>query len=177
MYLGPMCSGKTSKLLELYQKETSEEKNCVMITPEIDSRTKNGIWTHDNKTFDGNVIWTNDILTRLSEIGNYDVIFINEAQFVNDIYEGVLVLTEHMNKKVYAAGLDGDFQRKPFENLINVIPLCDKILKLNARCEVCGKPAPFSKKLRGGKNKIEIGGKDMYEPRCREHFNCADPKE
>ena len=171
LYLGPMCSGKTSKLLELYQRETAEEKNCVMITPDMDSRTKNGVWTHDNKTFDGNVLWTNEILTRLDDIANYNVIFINEAQFISDIYEGVLVLVERLNKKVYASGLDGDFQRKPFENLINIVPLCDKIVKLNARCEVCGKPAAFSKKLRGGKNKVEIGGKDMYEPRCREHFH------
>jgi thymidine kinase len=173
LYLGPMCSGKTTKLLELYKVNIENGKSCLMITPEIDSRTKTGHWTHDNKTFDGNVIWTNYIITEnvISEIDKYDVILINEGQFISDIYDGVLTLVENMKKVVIIGGLDGDFERKPFENISRIIPLCDTIEKLRANCEVCGKPASFSKKLGGTMNKVEIGGKNLYEPRCREHFH------
>jgi thymidine kinase len=173
LYLGPMCSGKTSTLLEIYNTETAGGKRCIMITPDIDTRTKTGIWTHDKKTFDGEVIWTNNILNGrvLQEVVNYDIILINEGQFIEDIYAGALVLVEEMGKSLIIGGLDGDFERKPFENLSRIIPLCDTIEKLHARCEVCGKPAPFSKKLGGSKNKVEIGGKNLYEPRCREHFH------
>lgn len=173
LFIGPMCSGKTSKLLELYQEETKEGKKCIMITPDMDSRTKStGKWTHDGKTFNGDVIWSDRIQTEnITHIAKtYDVFLINEGQFIKDIYEGILLLTDQLQKKVYVSGLDGDFNRQPFGDFLRIIPLCDSVTKLKARCEVCGKEAIFSKRMICDENKIVIGGKELYQPRCREHY-------
>jgi thymidine kinase len=38
------------------------------------------------------------------------------------------------NKIVMVAALDGTFERKPFGNIINLIPKAEKVTKLNAVC-------------------------------------------
>jgi thymidine kinase len=47
------------------------------------------------------------------------------------------------NKKVYVCGLDGDFERKKFGSILDLIPLCDKVRKLTSLCSICrdGTPA------------------------------------
>ena len=48
------------------------------------------------------------------------------------------------DKIIIIAALDGTFDRKPFGNIPELIPLCDEVVKLNAICKDCGDEAPFS---------------------------------
>lgn len=170
IYIGPMFSGKTSKLIELYNKY-KDNNNCIMITPDIDTRTKKtNKWTHDGYTYNGDALWTSNIMNNINKINKYDIIFVNEAQFIDDLYNGIIYLIDNLKKHVYISGLDGDFNREPFQNIINLIPHAENVEKLYARCETCGCKASFSKKLINNNDKILIGGKETYEPRCRKHF-------
>jgi thymidine kinase len=71
-------------------------------------------------------------------------------------------------KKVYIAGLDGDFERKKFGALLDLIPLCDKVTKLTSLCSICkdGTPGIFSMRLTKEKEQMLIGN-DNYIPVCR----------
>ena len=70
-------------------------------------------------------------------------------------------------KVVVIAALDGDFQRKPFGSILDLIPLAEEVTKLNAVCMVCYGPASFSKRL-GSETQVEvIGGADKYIAVCR----------
>ncbi len=40
---------------------------------------------------------------------------------------------------VMVAALDGTFQRKPFGNIINLLPVAEKVTKLTAVCVYCSK--------------------------------------
>lgn len=40
---------------------------------------------------------------------------------------------------VIVAALDGTFQRKPFSNIINLLPMAEKVMKLTAVCVYCAK--------------------------------------
>ena len=51
------------------------------------------------------------------------------------------------DKILIISALDGTFERKPFGQIPNLIPLCDDIVKLNAICMVCGNDAPFTHRL------------------------------
>jgi len=51
------------------------------------------------------------------------------------------------NKIVLIAALDGTFERKPFGNIISLIPLAEKVLKLNAVCVYCANEAAFTKRI------------------------------
>lgn len=47
-----------------------------------------------------------------------------------------------MGKTVIVGGLDGDFQRKPFGKILDLIPRAEHIVKLTAVCFNCGGDAP-----------------------------------
>ena len=75
-------------------------------------------------------------------------------------------------KKVYICGLDGDFERKKFGTILDLIPLCDKVTKFTSLCSLCknGTPGIFSMRLTNEK-KQTIVGTENYIPVCRECYN------
>jgi thymidine kinase len=77
-------------------------------------------------------------------------------------------------KQIYICGLDGDFERKKFGQILDIIPLCDKVTKLTSLCSICknGKPGIFSKRISCEKAQTVVGS-DNYIPVCR---NCYDKK-
>ena len=99
------------------------------------------------------------------------VILINEAQFFNDLVPCVIDMLKQ-NKKVYIAGLDGDFQQKKFGTILDLIPLCDKVTKLSSLCSLCknGEAGIFSMRLTQEKEQMLIGSEN-YIPVCRKCSN------
>ena len=73
--------------------------------------------------------------------------------------------------KVYVCGLDGDFQRKKFGQILDLIPLCDKVTKLTSLCSICkdGTPGIFSMRITFEKEQTLVGSKN-YLPVCRRCF-------
>jgi len=84
----------------------------------------------------------NDIKT---EAIKYDVIGIDEGQFFEDIVEFAEELANR-GIVVIIAALDSTFQRKPFGNIINLVPLAEKVYKLTAVCVYCTEPAAFTQR-------------------------------
>jgi thymidine kinase len=109
-----------------------------------------------------------------SVLHSSEVILINEGQFFTDLVDFVRTMLQQQ-KKIYVFGLDGDFQRKKFGNILDLIPLCDNIYKLHSLCGLCktGKKGLFSKRVTNEKSQVLIGS-DNYIPCCRECYeNCA----
>lgn len=75
-----------------------------------------------------------------------------------------------MGKIVVIAALDGTFERKPFGNIINLIPMAEKVSKLCAVCVYCTKEAAFTKRIVESRQIQLIGGAEMYKPVCRQCF-------
>jgi thymidine kinase len=73
-------------------------------------------------------------------------------------------------KTVVVSALDGTFERKPFGNIINLIPLAEKVSKLCAVCVYCTNEAAFTKRIVESKQVELIGGAEMYKPVCRACF-------
>jgi thymidine kinase len=101
------------------------------------------------------------------QLRNADVILINEGQFFDDLYDCVIDMLKE-NKKIYVSGLDGDFERKKFGQILDLFPLCDKVTKLTSLCSLCknGEAGIFSMRLNKDKTQMLIGS-DNYIPVCR----------
>ena len=119
----------------------------------------------------------NKIINNLSEISdeeikNIDVLIIDEGQFFNDLYDNINKWLNNYSINIIVAGLDGDFQRKPIGQILNLIPLSDKCIKLNSICNICkdGTKAPFSYRCVKSNDIILIGGSESYIPVCRTHY-------
>ncbi|KAL3568779.1 hypothetical protein D5086_028669 [Populus alba] len=99
-----------------------------------------------------------------------DVIGIDEAQFFGDLYDFCRDVADHDGKTVIVAGLDGDYLRRSFGSVLDIIPLADSVTKLSARCEICGKRAFFTLRKTEETRTELIGGADVYMPVCRQHY-------
>ncbi|XVE87659.1 hypothetical protein DITRI_Ditri19aG0005800 [Diplodiscus trichospermus] len=99
-----------------------------------------------------------------------DVIGIDEAQFFEDLYDFCREAADRDGKTVIVAGLDGDYLRRSFGSVLDIIPLADSVLKLTARCELCGKRAFFTLRKTDETETELIGGADVYMPVCRQHY-------
>jgi thymidine kinase len=190
LIIGPMFSSKTTTLLEIYKKckfcninvyiinhtndtryhDTLISSHDKVMAPCLHANKLSDIWTREGWIESGNYsdIYANSLL-RSSE-----VILINEGQFFIDLYEVVVDMLKH-NKKVYICGLDGDFERKKFGYILDLIPLCDKVNKLTALCCLCrdGTQAIFSMRLTKEKQQTIVGS-DNYIPVCRKCYNTEN---
>lgn len=54
--------------------------------------------------------------------------------------------------------------------MLDIVPLAETVTKLKARCELCGKHAPFTLRKSGELQTELIGGADVYMPVCRQHY-------
>ena len=102
---------------------------------------------------------------------NSAVLMINEGQFFDDLKEFVLDMVENHKKTVYVCGLDSDFQRNKFGQILDLIPYSDNIVKLTSLCMNCkdGTKAIFSKRITNNESQIVIGS-DNYIPLCRKCY-------
>ena len=76
-------------------------------------------------------------------------------------------MVEELHKKVYVCGLDGDYRREKIGQLLDLIPMCDKIVKLTSICSLCHGVAIFSHRKTKQVEQYVIGSSDIYVPLCR----------
>ena len=171
--LGPMYSGKTTRLVQHYKKFSYIGYNVVVINYVADTRYNETLLsTHDKIMIPCTFAETLESVKSITNAA--DVVLINEGQFFEDIYEEVLDLVENHNKIVYICGLDGDFKRNKFGRLLDLIPYCDKVSKLVSLCAYCknGSPGIFSHRITQETMQIVIGS-DNYVPLCRSCYTKA----
>jgi thymidine kinase len=173
LILGPMFSGKTSRLVDIYKQCKFCNISVKVINHIIDNRYDDELLsTHDKvkipciKTNNLSDVWN-------EEVKNSDVILINEGQFFPDLYEVVVDMLSS-KKKIYICGLDGDFERKKFGTILDLIPLCDKVTKLTSLCSQCkdGTHGIFSMRLTSEKEQTIVGS-DNYIPVCRKCYESS----
>lgn len=173
--LGPMFAGKSSELLGTIRKYNAIGWPIFVITHSSDTRysEKPEIVSHDKERYPALAVrYLDNVLPTLLYI-DARLIIIEEAQFFGGLKEFVLHAVETDKKDVICVGLDGDTKRRPFGELLELIPYCDSVEKRHAFCKRCKNPvaALFTHSEKKSKNgQVEIGGEEMYEPLCREHY-------
>ena len=173
--MGPMFSGKSSYLLSTIRKYKEIGWSVFIITSSFDKRYTNDvkIVNHNQEYAQADIAVKNlkDVSQETKYIGA-KVVIIEEGQFFEGLETFILEAVEKFGKHVIVAGLDGDASRKPFGELLNLIPYCDSIVKLKAFCKLCndGTEALFTSNRCGVTTTIDVGGADKYEALCRKHY-------
>ncbi len=178
LILGSMFSGKTSYLLDVYKKCMFCNIPVAVINYAADDRytSEPMLSTHDKQMIPCILATTisDAIQTNSEMIARVETILINEGQFFPDIEDQVKQLVEVGNKRVYICGLDGDFERKPIGNLLQLVPFSDHIIKLKSLCSLCrdGTPGVFSFRTSREVDQVVIGSSN-YVPLCRGCYQKA----
>lgn len=171
LIIGPMFAGKSSELLRRLRRYELARQSVIYIKYVHDTRYETEgrqVITHDRV---GRPAYAVERLSELdSTINAYQVIGIDEGQFMEDLVEFCTKWSD-AGKIVIVAALDSTFQRKPFGSVIELIPVAEHVDKLTAVCVICGNDASFSHRLPGNGTEVEkIGGSDLYQALCRGCF-------
>ncbi|XP_078430707.1 pentatricopeptide repeat-containing protein At4g16470-like [Wolffia australiana] len=171
---GPMFAGKTTALLRRLQAESGGGRSVAVVKSDKDNRYGiDAVVTHDGMKMP---CWASpDLSTFRATLGaevydKVDVIGIDEAQFFKDLKDFCSKAADHDGKIVIVAGLDGDYRRRSFGSVLDIIPIADTVTKLTARCELCGKKAFFTLRKTDERQTELVGGADVYMPVCRHHY-------
>ena len=167
LIVGPMFSGKSTRLIELMRKYVYKAKKTIMVKYYADQRysQKSEVVTHDLIKYDS--INCKILRNSFDTFKEYDVIGIDEGQFFADLVE-VCEELALMGKIVLIAALNGDFRMEPFPVIQRIIAKADKIKLLKAYCFNCHKDAKFSLRIVQSNETVLIGAGESYKPACRE---------
>ena len=168
-----MFAQKTTELLRHIRRYKSIGFRVLIINYAHDTRYgSNVIASHDLDTVPAlSLLHLGDL--NEEDISAYDVIVIDEGQFFDDLRARVEAWVDgHEKLQVVVSGLDGDASRRPFGQMLDLIPIAESVLRLSSYCSVCrnGTAAHFTKKISGSSETVEIGAADKYVPVCRRHW-------
>lgn len=169
---GSMFSGKTEELIRRLKRARIARQQVEIFKPSIDNRyAETAVVSHDENAIPSIVVDTADQLLLLA--GDAAVIGIDEAQFFGDELVAVCEALARQGRRVIVAGLDQDFRGRPFGPMPALMAVAEYVTKLHAICVVCGAPANHSQRLVRSEERVLVGEKEAYEPRCRLHFEPA----
>jgi thymidine kinase len=188
---GPMYAKKTSRLIQEIEDSIVAGDTILVFRPVIDNREERNFFTRlkDNPGIANyDKIQCRDIkdpeeIYRLTGEYNPNIILIDEVQFLSQDTTLIIqkILDENCNKEgfmIVASGLETDFKRDLFGPTHALMAIADKITKLKAVCNRCKKKnAIFTWRKGGSALQVIVGGKGLYEARCRKCYLEREPSQ
>jgi thymidine kinase len=166
---GSMFSGKTEELIRRLTRAKLAKLKVEIFKPSTDKRYhESDVVSHNENSIRSTPVNFADDILLLS--GDCDVVGIDETQFFDAEIVRVVQLLANQDKRVILAGLDMDFEGKPFEPMPRLMAIAEYVTKVHAICMKCGDLAAFSLRLTAATEKVMLGEKESYEARCRRCF-------
>lgn len=175
---GCMFSGKTEELIRQLKRAHLAKKTYQLFKPAIDNRygVSDLVISHSQQKLPStSADEAKDILTLLRP--GTQVVGIDEAQFFSSDIITVAENLADLGLTVFLAGLDTDWQGRPFHPIPQLLAIADVIHKKYAVCSHCGNLATRTQRLVSSSRNILVGAGEVYQARCRKHFDPFQQKE
>jgi thymidine kinase len=181
---GPMFSGKTEELLRRIRRAQIAKLPVALFKPSTDTRYDNvEVVSHDKNAMTSIVVgnsqelWNHVQAASLREPGRsegYSIVAVDEAQFFDANLPQVCNDLANHGYRVIVAGLDLDYEGRPFGPMPELLALAEEVTKLHAVCVETGRAAHFSHRIAGGTSQVELGAQDRYIPLARHAYVAAN---
>ncbi|HLT31754.1 MAG TPA: thymidine kinase [Myxococcaceae bacterium] len=164
---GSMFSGKTEELIRRVKRAVLGKQKVQVFKPRMDDRyDAEAVVSHSQLRLVSTPIdRADEILGRLA--AGVQVVGIDEVQFFGPEVVRVCETLADQGIRVICAGLDQDFQGRPFDPMPQLLAVAEYVTKVHAICVVCGNPANRSQRLVEVSERVMVGAADAYEARCR----------
>lgn len=167
--VGSMFSGKTEELIRRLTRARIARQRVEIFKPEIDKRYDDiNVVSHNENSIRSIPIQNASQL--LLYIDGMDVVGIDEAQFLDDDLPKVCNYIANQGIRVIVAGLDMDFQGKPFGPIPALMATAEYVTKVHAICMKCGDLAHYSHRTIDNDKLVLLGETESYEPLCRKCY-------
>lgn len=183
MFVGPMWSSKTTKLLLEIERARYQKKRVALFKPCIDDRYNvSSVVSHSGWSVPATVIKQGyDILDELERLEHPpDIVAVDEAFMLPKVSNAIIWLFRNKVSCIIST-LDMSYTCKPFHEVTTIMPWATHIEKCTSVCVICGNDAHYTYKKVVDHDRpeleIDVGGDESYEPRCFEHHPYAVSKE
>lgn len=167
---GCMFSGKTEELIRRLNRAIIAGQRVEIFKPRLDNRYHEAdIVSHNDRSIRSTPVNVAQDILLLS--GVCDVVGIDEAQFFDPEIVPVCNALANAGKRVIVAGLDMDFEGKPFGSMPQLLAVAEFVTKVHAICAQTGQIASFSFRLIDTEDRVVLGERKEYEARSRQAFN------
>jgi len=169
---GPMFSGKTEELIRRLKRAVLGKQKVQVFKPRIDDRYDEAqVVSHSrDRVVSTPIVRAEEIFYTLE--ADTQVVGIDEVQFFGPEILTVCEALANKGIRVICAGLDQDYQGKPFEPMPQLMAVAEYVTKELSICVVCGNPAHRSQRVAQNGDRVMVGASDAYEARCRK---CHTP--
>lgn len=172
---GSMFSGKTEELIRRLRRAQFAGLKVEIFKPVVDTRySETRIVSHDDRWILSTPVDNAALILLLA--GEVDVVGIDEAQFFDSSLVDVCNNLADSGIRVVVAGLDMDFQGKPFGSMPAIMAIAEFVTKVQAICVRCGSLAHYSFRKSFESKVVMLGSENLYEPLCRKCYNKAIKK-
>jgi len=167
---GGMFSGKSEELVRRLRRAAIARQRVQVFKPLADTRHgADRLITRDLRELEAESVADATALRARLRLG-VQVVGVDEAQFFDaGLADLATELADH-GVRVIVAGLDQDFDRRPFGPMPRLLALAELVDKMHAVCVRCGAPAHYSQRIAGGADQVQVGDVESYEARCRACF-------
>ncbi len=166
---GSMFSGKTEELIRRLRRAEFARQRTEIFKPGVDVRyDETDVVSHDRTTIRSTPVPGSSNLLLLA--ADIEVVGIDEAQFFDDGLPEVCEQLAAQGVRVIAAGLDMDYQGRPFGPMPRLMAMAEFVTKVHAICVRCGELATFSHRTHASTHLIHLGETESYIPLCRTCF-------
>ncbi len=167
---GSMFSGKTEELINRLNSVLAGNPSIKVFKPSVDMRyATHKLVSHNNLSVEA--IPVNKAEEILAHAVDAEIVAIDEVQFFDEAIIAVCKQLAKDNKRVIAAGLDMDYQGRPFGPVPQLLAIADEITKLHTICAECDNLANFTYRKGNEEALIILGENDKYAALCRTCFN------
>jgi thymidine kinase len=184
LYTGPMFSSKTTKLLMQADKRFYQKQKVIAFKSRMDDRYSSvgEIVTHNFNKIPAHLVDSGEeIIKKVSVQEEIDCVLIDELFLIKGGADACLALYKK-GYDVVVSSIDLSFAGEPFHEVKELMPYCTRIVKCKSVCSICQKDARYTYKKDSVKlvenfesdpsvEQIQVGGAELYEPRCQEHHN------
>lgn len=179
-----MFGGKTTKLLSALDRYSYQKRKIFAFKPSVDDRYDNEfIVTHTGGRVAATLVKTGTEI--FAAVNAYEgtgefgprktaVIAVDEVFMVPGCGE-TLVSLFRRGHTVLASSLQLSSNGAPYDELSAIMPYATKVEVCPAVCTSCGADAYYTEKVGGrSDHEIEVGGAELYHPRCASHFSWTE---
>ncbi len=165
--VGPVKAGKTSALVGHARALAFAGRAPVILSPEVDTRSP--LFTHCG-------VDAGDVVALVRKVGqgaDYAAVtegatdvLADEGQFLPP---GIVEALARDPRPVTVYGIDMDYLGRGIGSMPEILSRAAAVQKLTARCDGCGAPARFSRRLTP-QTEVVLVGEGIYSPRCAACF-------
>jgi thymidine kinase len=169
---GSMFSGKTEELIRRLRRAEYAKQRVEIFKPGTDTRYhESDVVSHDRNAIRSTPVPGSANLLLLAN--DIEVVGVDEAQFFDAGLPDVCEKLASQGLRVIVAGLDMDFQGRPFGPMPQLMAMAEYVTKVHAICMHCGDLANHSHRTIASQELVLLGETESYEPLCRSCFNKA----